>query len=50
MTIIEYVEKLGYKLIWSAMMLFNKIQEAKEHDLKSFICCPPWIGKRRLQI
>lgn len=31
MTIIEYAEKLGYKLNSAQMMLLNKMQEAKEH-------------------
>lgn len=30
MTIIEYAEKLGYKLNSAQMMLLNKMQEAKE--------------------
>lgn len=45
MTIIEYAEKLGYKLNSAQMMLLNKMQEAKEHDLQLFICCPPRMGK-----
>ena len=36
MTIIEYAEKLGYKLNSAQMMLLNKIQEAKERDLLEF--------------
>ena len=42
MTIIEYAEKLGYKLNSAQMMLLNKMQEAKEHDL------PPRIGKMKI--
>lgn len=45
MTIIEYAEKLGYKLNSAQMMLLNKMKEAKEHDLQLFICCPPRMGK-----
>ncbi len=45
MTIIEYAEKLGYKLNSAQMMLLNKMQEAKEHDQQLCICCPPRIGK-----
>ena len=48
MTIIEYAEKLGYKLNSAQMMLLNKMQEAKEHDLQLFICCPPRIGKMKI--
>jgi hypothetical protein len=48
MTIIEYAEKLGYKLNSAQMMLLNKMQEAKEHDLPLFICCPPRIGKMKI--
>ena len=48
MTIIEYAEKLGYKLNSAQMMLLNKMQEAKEHDLQLFIFCPPRIGKMKI--
>ena len=47
MTIIEYAEKLEYKLNSAQMMLLNKMQEAKEHDLQLFICCQPRMGKMK---
>lgn len=48
MTIIEYAEKLGYKLNSAQMMLLNKIQEAKEHNQQLFICYPCRIGKKMI--
>lgn len=48
MTIIEYAEKLEYKLNSAQMMLLNKMQEAKEHDLQLFICCSPRMGKMKI--
>lgn len=48
MTIIEYAEKLEYKLNSAQMMLLNKMQEAKEHDLQLFICCPLRMGKMKI--
>lgn len=48
MTIIEYAEKLGYKLNSAQMMLLNKIQEAKDVIWQLFICCPSRMGKMKI--
>ena len=45
MTIIEYAEKLGYKLNSVQITLLDKIQEAEENNQQLFVCYPRQIGR-----
>lgn len=45
MTIVEYAEKLGYRLNSAQITILEKIQEAKENNRYLFICYPRQIGR-----
>ena len=45
MTIVEYAEKLGYRLNSAQITILEKTQEAKENNRQLFIYYPRQIGR-----